>query len=108
MANLKWLLLGLSAAALAQTPESADPRVKFKDGERFLSDLSASLNLPRESICKELGQYDCYTEAFRIVLGGVEPYSLGIAQPIEQASLTSPIALDRVALRVCTRGSRKT
>lgn len=103
MANLKWLLAAaLSAAAFAQTPESADPKVKFKDGDRYLRDLAASLNLPRESICKELSQYDCYTDAFRIVLGGVEPYGIRIVEPLEQASLTSPIAMDRVALRVCT------
>jgi hypothetical protein len=102
MANLKLLAVVLSATALAQTPTSADPRVKFKDGERFLGDLAAALGLPRESVCKELSQYDCYSDAFRIVLGGMEPYGIRAVEPIEQASLTSPIALDRVALRVCS------
>jgi len=89
---------------IAQTPgaTSSDPRIKFKDGARYLRDLSTALQIPRESICKELGQYDCYTDAFRIVLGGVEPYGNAIVEPLETASLTTPIALDRVALRVCT------
>ena len=40
---------------------SSDPRVKFKDGARYLSDLATALEMPRESICKELGLYDCYS-----------------------------------------------
>ncbi|MEZ5938431.1 MAG: hypothetical protein R3C52_09435 [Hyphomonadaceae bacterium] len=81
---------------------SSDPRVKFKDGERYLRDLSANLQIPRDEICKELSQYDCMTDAFRIVLGGVEAPNLLVNDPIESAALTSPIALDRVALHVCT------
>lgn len=113
MANLRFFILCAALAccprlAHAQRPSatssasSPDPRVKFKDGERYLRDLSAALDLPRDSICKELDLYDCYSDAFRIVLGGVEPYSIRIVEPNASASLTTPIALDRVALRVCT------
>ena len=94
----------LQFAADAPTPVvSADPRVKFKDGERYLRDLSANLNIPREEICKELSRYDCVTDAFRIVLGGVEAPNLLVNEPIAEAALTSPIAVDRVALHVCTK-----
>jgi hypothetical protein len=112
---------GILAAACTTAPEpaplqfaadspapvaSADPRVKFKDGERYLRDLSASLNIPREEICKELSRYDCMTDAFRIVLGGVEAPNLLVNEPIENAALTSPIAVDRVALHVCSNRVR--
>jgi hypothetical protein len=80
--------------------------VKFKDGERYLRDLSANLNIPREEICKELSRYDCMTDAFRIVLGGVEAPNLLVNEPIENAALTSPIAVDRVALHVCSNRVR--
>lgn len=80
---------------------SVDPRVKFKDGERYLRDLSESLALPRDSVCRELGRYDCFSEAFRIVLGGVEGPNLLVNQPLEIEALTAPIAYDRVALNVC-------
>ena len=104
MANLNRavLALALGAVAFPQTPAATDAHIKFKDGDRYLRDLSVALNLPRESICKELSQYDCYTDAFRIVLGGMEPYGIRALEPIAEASLTSPIALDRVALRVCS------
>ena len=91
----------------APTPvASVDPRVKFKDGERYLRDLSANLSMPREDICKELSRYDCMTDAFRIVLGGVEAPNLLVNEPIENAALTSPIAVDRVALHVCSNRVR--
>jgi hypothetical protein len=87
--------------AVAAPVPSQDPRVKFKDGERYLRDLSAALSIPRAEICKELSQYDCVDRAFRIALGGVEAPNMGIHQPLEEAALTAPIALDRVALHVC-------
>lgn len=90
------------AAAEEAPVASIDPRVKFRDGERFARDLSEALNLPRDSVCKELSQYDCVGDAFRIVLGGVEPETLGVDQPLEKAALTAPIALDRVALSACS------
>ncbi len=98
--------LALPAAAAAAGPSevprnSLDPRVKLKDGDRYLRDLSAQLEIPREEICKELLQYDCFRAAFRIVLGGVDAADLGVNEPLEQEALTAPIALDRVALRVC-------
>jgi hypothetical protein len=94
-------------AADAPAPvTSVDPRVKFKDGERYLRDLSANLSIPREEICKELSRYDCMTDAFRIVLGGVEAPNLLVNEPIEDAALTSPIAVDRLALHVCTNRVR--
>jgi hypothetical protein len=97
------LVTALAAPALAaDAPASLDPRVKFKDGERLLRDLSSALDIPRDKVCKELGQYDCFNDAFRIVLGGVDAEYLGINQPLEQEALTAPIAVDRVALHVCT------
>lgn len=98
------LLAAPSRPVLAQeaAPTSPDPRVKFKDGERYLRDLAESLEIPRDEICRELSRYDCADKAFRIVLGGVDPYEIRIMQPLDQASLASPIAFDRVALQVCS------
>lgn len=98
-------LVGLQAVAAdkpaAGPPASMDPKIKYKDGDRYLGDLSAALDIPRDSICKELGQYDCFRDAFRIVLGGVEAENLGVNVPLEEEALTAPIAVDRLALRAC-------
>ena len=92
---------GLAAEPAVAPHASLDPRLKLKDGDRYLRDLSAELQIPREEICKELSQYDCFRDAFKIVLGGVDAADLGVNEPLEQEALTAPIALDRVALRVC-------
>ena len=91
-----------AAAAEPAPVASVDPRVKFKDGDRYLRDLANALEIPRESVCLELGQYDCFSDAFRIVLGGVEAANLLVNEPLEVEALTAPIAYDRLALNVCT------
>jgi hypothetical protein len=103
-ANTPALKPAAQASATLQEPSisSPDPRVKFKDGERYLTDLSESLGMPRETVCRELGRYDCFNQAFRIVLGGMEGPNLLVNQPLEVEALTAPIAYDRVALNICT------
>ena len=96
------------AATAAATPAKAaagtstDPKVKLRDGQRLLQDLSDGLQIPRDEICRELAKFDCANDAFRIVLGGVEPYDVRVLEPLDHASLAGPIAFDRVALHVCT------
>ena len=81
---------------------SRQARVKYKSGARYANDLAAALELPRDALCRELGRYDCVDEVHRIVLGGVEPYTLGIREPLPSIPVTAPIAQDRVALAACT------
>jgi hypothetical protein len=81
---------------------SRQARVKYKSGARYASDLAAALDLPRDAVCRELGRYDCVDEVHRIVLGGVEPYTLGVREPLPSIAVTAPIAQDRVALAACT------
>lgn len=77
-------------------------RVKFKGGERYARDLAAALDLPRDTLCRELGTYDCVGDVHRIALGGVEPYELGVDDPLPVAPVSAAIAIDRVALSACT------
>ena len=79
---------------------SIKSRVKFKGAKRFGIDLASALGLEAESLCNELGLYNCL-EVHQIVLGGMEPYRLGINKPLPKAGLTAPIAADRVALAAC-------
>ncbi len=98
------VLAATAAAAPAKAPAGAseDPKVKLRDGQRLLQDLSDGLEIPRDEICRELAKFDCANDAFRIVLGGVEPYDVRVLEPLDHASLAGPIAFDRVALHVCT------
>lgn len=77
--------------------------VRFKGGERIMLDYSAAFEIPRADLCKELGVHDCVNVVHKITLGGVEPYRIGIYEPIEGSTATSPLAVDRIALTACTR-----
>jgi hypothetical protein len=90
-------------APTEQLAPSRQPRVKYKSGERYASDLADALDFDRNAVCRELGQYDCVDEVHRIVLGGVEPYTLGVRDPLPSIAVTAPIAQDRVALAACTQ-----
>jgi hypothetical protein len=79
---------------------SIKSRVKFKGAKRFGTDLASALGIEPEALCNELGLYNCL-EVHQIVLGGMEPYRLGINKPLPKAGLTAPIAADRVALAAC-------
>jgi len=89
-------------APTEQVAASRQERVKYKSGARYANDLAAALDLERDAVCRELGRYDCVDEVHRIVLGGVEPYTLGVREPLPSLGVTAPIAQDRVALAACT------
>lgn len=81
---------------------SSKARVKFKGGQRYARDLAAALELPRDGLCTELGLYDCVDDVHLIALGGVEPYEIGIDEPLPVPPVSAAMAIDRVALSACT------
>lgn len=85
-------------------PDAAASRVERvlpKPGEVWGRDLAAALALDEFEICLELGTEDCIREAHRITLGGMEAERLGVDQPLENALVSAPIAVDRVAISAC-------
>jgi len=101
----RWILAGtllLSACGNdAPVEESRKARVQAKSGAVWGRDLAAGLGLQTWELCAELGVYDCIDDAHRITLGGVEPTELGIDKPLEDASVSAPIAVERVAQAAC-------
>lgn len=102
------LVLLLGAAALlvpgcGKEPESVSSkaRVVAKSGAVWGRDLANGLGLQEWELCSELGGYDCIGEAHRIALGGVEPEVLGVDEPLPNATVSAPIAVDRVAGSAC-------
>lgn len=85
---------------------SLSSRLKARTGTVYANDLAVALELPRESVCKELGRYDCAETVHKIALGGVEPYVLGLQNPLPIAPITAPIAIDRIALNACVERAR--
>lgn len=80
---------------------SAVARVKPKSGKVWGRDLGKALDLHVWELCNELGTVDCLSDAHLVTLGGVEPERLGIDEPVPTASVSAPIAADRVAIAAC-------
>ncbi len=88
-----------------QEPSIASDKanVRFKKARRLQNDFARTLGLSREALCQELGQYACVDEVHKITLLGVEPYGLGIDEPAKNTGVTTPIAVERIALAGCSQ-----
>ncbi len=90
-----------------QLPQSVAPKVKFKGNDRLLEDMAQTLALDTDEVCNELGRYSCTHLVHTVALGGVAAYEQGLFEPLSQATVTSPMAADRLALSACiTRADR--
>lgn len=74
--------------------------VKRKAPDVYARDLSRALGLGTDELCLELSQYDC-TSSHRIALGGVDPYDRAVYEPLAEPGISSPLAIDRIALSAC-------
>lgn len=83
----------------AQAPSSR-AGVKRKAPGTYARDLAASLEIPPDELCRELSSFDC-VDTHLIALGGVEPYELAVYEPLPEPGVSSPIAVDRIALSAC-------
>lgn len=97
------VLVALLAIGCNREPESVSSkaRVVAKSGAVWGRDLANGLGLQEWELCAELGGYDCIGEAHLVALGGVEPAVLGIDEPLPNATVSAPIAVDRVASSAC-------
>jgi hypothetical protein len=93
---------GGSGGGIVTPPISAKHAVKFKTKGRLLKDFSAALALPTDQLCQELGQYNC-ADVHAIALGGVDAYGAGVYEPLKASAITTPLAVDRLALSGCTQ-----
>lgn len=83
--------------------ESLTAKLKMRDGGQYARDLAQALGLERNTLCRELGLYDCIDDVHGIALGRVEPYELGIRRPLPVAPVTAPMAVDRIAVAACSQ-----
>ncbi len=86
---------------LPDASESRVERVLPKPGEVWGRDLAHALALDEFELCRELGTDDCVRGVHRITLGGMEAERLGIDKPLDNALVSAPIAVDRVATSAC-------
>jgi hypothetical protein len=81
---------------------SPSPNLKFKGPARIAADLSQALEIDRDQVCAELGRFGC-EEVHEVALGGVEPYRLGLYTPLDRATATTPMAVERMAMSACVQ-----
>lgn len=80
---------------------SLHPQVKFKRSQRLQNDIARTLDIAPSQVCNELGLYSCTDEVHRVTLGGVSAYDLGLFEPLPTTALTTPLAVERVAMAAC-------
>jgi hypothetical protein len=88
------------AAAIEQTPETS-PMLKRKRATLLRNTLAKVLNLNPQGMCLELGRLPCVDLVHKVSLGGINAYGNAQYHYPDQATITSPIALDRVVLSAC-------
>lgn len=96
---------GTSTSKDGGTPgfaESTKANLRFKEVNRIHNDFAQALGLPVTEVCLELGQYDCRM-VHAVTLGGVEPYELGLFEPLPATTVTTPIAVERLAVHGCEK-----
>ncbi|MFY0575869.1 hypothetical protein ACN28S_17230 [Cystobacter fuscus] len=84
------------------TPSSRD-NLRIMNPEQLTAHFAAALSLPPEQVCNELGKYACTTNVHNVVLNGVDPYVVGLFEPLKTTGATTPNVIDRVALAACAR-----
>ncbi len=94
-----------SASDAGASTQSKRNNLKFKGGDRFSNDLATGLSLEKETLCKELGLYDCAAIAHKITLGGTEPYVQTVYTAINERTVSSSNAVERMALSACSKRS---
>ncbi|MFP2956426.1 hypothetical protein ACLEPN_00985 [Myxococcus sp. 1LA] len=83
--------------------KSTRNNLRFKGPERLTTDFAAALDVPSAQLCNELGQYSCAGHVHTVSLGGVDPYRSGLYEPLPVTGVTSPIAVERMALAGCSQ-----
>ncbi|QRN95807.1 hypothetical protein JRI60_43315 [Archangium violaceum] len=86
-----------------EVASSSRDNLRFMNPEQLTAHFASALSLPPEQVCNELGQYPCTTYVHNVALGGVEPYGVGLYEPLTSTGVTTPVAIDRLSLAACAR-----
>jgi hypothetical protein len=81
---------------------STRSQLQWKRNAALERDLMRALDLAADQVCSELGSGSCTRDIHHIALGGADPLSIGLYQPLPDTLVTTPIVFDRVVLSACT------
>jgi hypothetical protein len=83
-------------------PVSAKASVRMKTATQLRRDLAAVLALDPDTFCTELGAFSC-NEIHGIRLSETDAYEGGFYEPLAETIISSPAAVDRMALIACAQ-----
>lgn len=69
----------------------------------FEETLMTALELPKNQLCNELGQFSCIDTVHLTLLGGNEPFINGQHERAERPTVLTSIAVERIVLAGCTQ-----
>jgi hypothetical protein len=81
---------------------STRAQLQWKRNAALERDLMRALELGADQVCSELGSGSCTRNIHHIALGGSDPLSIGLYQPLPDTLVTTPVVFDRVVLSACT------
>lgn len=79
----------------------AESTLVWKRYRALENGIAAALDLPKEQVCMEVGQYSCVDKVHLSVLGGNDPYDQGQYERPEAPSIITALAVDRIILTSC-------
>jgi hypothetical protein len=102
------LALALVCSSCGDSPEapvvtkSIRAQLQWKRNVALERDLMRALELPADGVCEEFGRDSCTRAVHHIALGGADPLSIGLYQPLPDTLVSTPIVFDRVVLSACS------
>lgn len=86
-----------------QVAPSTKNELLWRRYRAFEQGLGEALNLASNNICEELGRYDCIEDVHLVALGGNDPFTAGMHQPMKAPTATTPVAVERLVLSACDK-----
>ena len=65
--------------------------------------LTRALDLDKDELCNELGQFSCINKVHLFNLGGNDPFVAEQGRRASAPTVLTPLAIDRVAMHACTK-----
>jgi hypothetical protein len=93
----------VDTASFGAPGAASAPQVVWKRHAAIARDLGRALELAPDAVCTELGRFSCTDEVFLAPLGGNDPFGKSQYRPAAQPTVTTPLALERVAIGACSR-----
>ncbi len=81
---------------------STRAHLQWKRNAGLEGDLARALELAPDQVCSELGSGSCTRDIHHIALGGSDPLSIGLYEPLPDTLVTTPVVFDRLVLSACT------